>query len=77
MSLGLVPCETCTHRRGLHPGGRSCRQPGCECAVFVGVVEAPPEETPSGKVIQIAVPDGFMVTVSLYPVTKDEEEAGS
>ena len=79
MSIGLVPCETCSHRRGLHKQGGRCSFIGCKCDAFVGVVEAPAEEL-SGKVIQIAVPDGFGVTVTLTPLTIREtklEEEGS
>lgn len=68
MSIALVPCADCSHRRGLHKGGGKCGQPACSCPAFHAVVEAPADEELRGKVIQIAVPEGYAVTVTLTPV---------
>lgn len=72
MSIGVVPCEGCGHRRGLHKHGGQCAEAGCGCLGFVGTTLAEPAETDQpGKVVQVFVPDGFEVTIALTRVREE------
>lgn len=82
MTVGLVACTRCVHRRGLHKGGGRCGVAGCGCETFVGTIATLEEPTEtSGKGVWIAVPDGYVVTIVLTPVEPSvdvaEEEVSS
>jgi hypothetical protein len=78
--IQLAKCETCQHRRGLHKGGGRCYEQECPCQAFAGELpEAVPatEDTGQGRLVSVIVPDGFWVTINLYPYTARDEEPKS
>lgn len=68
--MSNLACLECTHALKAHTrdgkvGG--CRITGCECGSFV---EAPIETPPGApRRVCIDVPDGYVLSVSLYPPT--------